>query len=599
MLPWRVELLLLAALPFLAYAADPPPEFSAAGVVRGTQAAPILVPGAGMSIYGSHLGPTPGCAANPDPKLRETVNPRNPDANFANQSVYPKELCGVVVMLGDKPAGLLYVSDKQINFKVPQDSAETGTLNLVVFSQGQSSAPLKMQAGFEKTSISLDQPAYTDLPVWLKVDTRMALGRVAYPSPIGPAGFGCDQVEVRRDGKPLPMLPGSDWMKYGGAFSGPPCGSYAFPAGNRRQGSLPLHLLYRFDSPGIYEVRYTRWSGFPGMPRSEVRAQSEWTAIEILPSAPNQREDWLDLVRKGQSTDAAEIVTDILPSVLGFPDVASFDIVTSYLYHPFPAVRRYAAHGLSYWPEDSTSAKLLALLHTKGPNDELVRFLLQQPEFGPAHHAEIVAACLPYLESDSPVAIDGALTALQWPPAAEPAVFEAMLRAAEDIVPRADAQTRNNLLQALAGPTSAPRNDPRVHVLLRKFLDQGYDVAAQPLLSFRDPDDLPRLGGVLAAVKADPLPYRPELLYQAFGSAAVPYLETALRASPGRFSERDIALQLMAAGDSVGFQYALRVIAPKGGTRLDMIQSLKRQFPELKGADDDAITVFVKARTGN
>ena len=36
---------------------DPPPEFSAAGAVRGVGTVKLLVPGVHMSIYGEHLGP--------------------------------------------------------------------------------------------------------------------------------------------------------------------------------------------------------------------------------------------------------------------------------------------------------------------------------------------------------------------------------------------------------------------------------------------------------------------------------------------------------------------------------------------------------------
>ncbi len=591
-------LLFASFLATFAFAADPPPEFSAAGVVRGSESAPILAPGAGMSIYGSHLAPFPGCAANADPKLRETVNPRNPDPEFASLSVYPKELCGVVVMVGDKAAGLLYVSEKQINFKVPQDSAESGTVDLVVYAHGSASAPLKMQAGFEKTTVSLAEPAYTDMPVWLKVDTKFGLGHVAYPFVLGPAGYGCNDVEVRRDGKILPVLPGSNWMKHGNIFAGSLCGSYALPAGNRKENRLPLHLLYRFDTPGAYEVRYTLRDQPQGFSTSKIRAQSEWTAIEILPSTPNQRRDWLELVRKRQSEDAAEIMTDILPSVLGFPDDAAFDIVVSYLYHPFQAVRRYAINGLLFWPEDSASTKLLALLPAKGPSDELVRFLLQQPDYGRAHQAEIVAASLPYLESDSSVAIDGALTAVQWSPAStDPAVFDALLNAAEHIVPRMDVQNRGNLLQALAWS-----KEEKAHLLLRKLVDEGYNVAAEPLVSFGDPDDLPRLGALLASperASGDQLGYLPVPMYQKFGSAAVPYFEAALRASPGQYTGQNLALQLMAGGDPLGFQYALQAMTSKGAAGVNMIRALKDQFAELKSSDDAAVLAFVQARAGN
>jgi len=591
-------LALASFLTNFAFAAGPPPEFSAAGVVRGAESAPILVPGAGLSIYGIHLGPVPGCTANADPKLRETINPRNPDPNFADLSVYPKELCGVQVLIGDKAAGLLYVSEKQINLKVPQDSAETGMVELRVLSQGQSSTPVRMPAGFEKTTVSLAEPAYVNMPVWLKVETRFGLGRVSYPSPIGPAGFGCNQVEVRRDGKLLPVLPGSNWMKYGGSFSGPPCGSYAFPAGDRKAGRLPLHLLYRFDMPGVYEVRYTARDRAIGPATSQIRAQSDWTPIEILPSTPDQRKEFLNAMGLSTTTDAAAIVTDILPNILGFPDDASFDLVARYLYHPFPAVRRYASDGLSYWPEDSTSARLLALLHSKGPSEELVRFLLRQPEFGKAHQTEIVAASLPYLESESSVAIDGALTAVQWPPAsADPAVFDALMNAAERIVRRMDVQNRGNLVQTLAWS-----KQEKAHLLLRKLVDEGYNVAAEPLVSFGDPSDLPRLGALLVSperASGDQLGFLPVPMYKTFGSAAVPYFEAALRASPGQYTRQNLALQLMAAGDPLGFQNALQGMTSKGAARINMIRALKDQFPELKSSDDDAVLAFVQARAGN
>lgn len=574
----------------LAHAADPP-QFPAAGVT-----APILAPGAGVSIYGTHLGPFPGCAAKPDPQLRETVNPNNPGPQFANLSVYPTELCGVRVLVGDKPAGLLYVSEKQINFKVPQDSAESGTVELRVVAQGQSSAPVEMPAGFGKTTISLAEPAYTNLPVWLKVDLRFGLGHVSYPYLLGPAGFGCNEVEVRRDGHLLPVLPGSNWMRYGMSYSGPPCGNYG-PLDGRAVDRLPLHLLYRFDAPGVYEVRYTlRDSAFG---RNGIRAQSDWTTVEILSSSPDRRQAFLAALRqRAAAANPAEILSDILPSVLGLADDASFDMVTGYLHHPDSAVRRYAMNGLSYWPEDSTSEKLLALLHTRGPSEELVRFLSRQPEFGKAHQAEILAAALPYLTSDSAVAIDGALTAVHWTPAEkDPAVLDALLNAAERIVPRADVQNRGNLLQTLAWS-----KQEKAHALLRKLVGQGYDLAAEPLVSFGDPEDLPRLGALLSSPgrsSGDQLGYLPVPMYKQFGKAAVPYFEAALRASPGPYTAQTLALQLMAAGDPLGFQYAMQVITPEGAARMNMLQALKNQFPELKSSGEDAILAFVKARSGN
>jgi hypothetical protein len=597
----RCFFMLMTILGSSALAADPPPEFPRAGVTQGTESARILTPGAGMSIYGSHLGPVPGCAAKADPTLRETLNPRNPYPYLADLSVYPRELCGVQVLIGDKSAGLLFVSDKQINFKIPQDGAESGSVDLRVVWQGQFSASVRFEAGFGKTSISLAQPAYNDMPLWLKVDLVFGLGHVAYPYVTGPAGFGCNQVEVRRNGKLLPMLPGSNWTRYGAGLSGNPCGSYA-PLAARSVDVLPLHLLYRFSTPGTYEVRYTLLTQPGSLVSARIRAQSDWTPIVVLPSGPNQRREWLkSMIKRASSADAGETLSDLLPSVLGFPDEASFQIVANSLYSPDASVRRYAMDGLSYWPEDATSEKLFASLRTKAPSEELIRFLLRRPEYRAKHQVEIATACLPYLESDSPMAIGGALAALRWPPpSVNSAVFQALLQAAEHIISHGDAQSASEVLQALAGPASAPILDPRVHALLRRLVDAGTVVAAQPLITFRDPDDLPRLGESLAKpARRDQLPYPPELLYESFGDSARPYLEQALRASPGRFSERDLAVQLMLADDPMGFQWALRAITAKGASRIDIMQALRSRFAELKADDDDAITAFVKAHAGN
>lgn len=88
-------------------------------------------------------------------------------------------------------------------------------------------------------------------------------------------------------------------------------------------------------------------------------------------------------------------------------------------------------------------------------------------------------------------------------------------------------------------------------------------------------------------------------MYKQFGKAAVPYFEAALRASPGPYTAQTLALQLMAAGDPLGFQYAMQVITPEGAARMNMLQALKNQFPELKSSGEDAILAFVKARSGN
>ena len=244
------------------------------------------------------------------------------------------------------------------------------------------------------------------------------------------------------------------------------------------------------------------------------------------------------------------------------------------------------------------SRRLLALLHAKGPSDAIVQFLMRQPAFRAAHLVEVAEASLPFLESDSPVVMGGAVAAIRWMPVASPAFVDAMLRSAEQVIPHVASQSAGDL----AGMLAASR-DPRAHALLRRLLEEGHEQVVTALASFGDPDDLPKLGAMLAEPgqgggAEEHLAYLPEILYKTYGDGATPYLENALHARPGRFTTRNIVWQLMAAGDPAGFQYALQAIEDKGVSRIDIIQALKAQFPELKTADDEAILAFVKERAG-
>jgi hypothetical protein len=580
-----------------AWGADPPPEFTAARVSRGGITVKILVPGVRMSIQGRHLGPPgTGCYGSADPQRRETLNPRRLDKRFVDTLIFPTELCGVQVFVGDKAAGLMYVSGGQIDFKIPQDSPESGSADLRVVYLGQSSAPVTMEAGFEKTTVSLEQPAYTGMPVWLKADLPLDSGAIQYPYYLGPAGFGCNEVEVRREGKLLTPMPGSSWMQSGFGGGGAICGSYSAAFASKHLGRLPLHLLYRFDAPGTYEVRLTLLGDPPGFgPPGDIRGRSEWTPIEVLPSRPNQRAQWLEALRARPPEDTAEVLTDTLPSVLGAPDDASFDILTGYLYHPDVFVRRYATNGLNYWPEESASRKLLSLLHTKGPSDAVIGFLTRQPRCRDSD--EIVEASLPFLESDSPVLMGGAVDALRPASRDKPAIREALLRSAEHVLSRADSQTLNEMAQMLAAT-----KDPRAHALLRSFVDRGNDQLLSPLLSFGDPADLPTLGALLALPGrdgvGDRVAFLPGSLYKIYGDAAIPYLERALSGSPGRFTAQNIARQLMAIDNPAGFQFAARAIERKSISRMDMIKALMSQFPELNSANEEAIAAFARKRAG-
>jgi len=53
----------------------------------------------------------------------------------------------------------------------------------------------------------------------------------------------------------------------------------------KHPGRLPLHLQYRFETPGAYEVRYLRKADQFGPRRDETLFRSDWTRMEVLPAA--------------------------------------------------------------------------------------------------------------------------------------------------------------------------------------------------------------------------------------------------------------------------------------------------------------------------
>jgi hypothetical protein len=321
--------------------------------------------------------------------------------------------------------------------------------------------------------------------------------------------------------------------------------------------------------------------------RTETRAQSEWTPIQILPAIPKQRGEWLDAIRQRAASDPGELLSDILPGILGLPDSASLEVLVGYLYHTDPSVRRFAEGGLSYWPDDVSSRRLLALLQTKGPTDQLVRALLWSKEMRAKNLADIVRLSLPYLQSDSPVLAGGALAAVRETLGADAAAREALVQAGPRL---AQTLKDGNTLQMLA-----ETKDERAHRVLRSLAEKGTSEALQPLASFGDSNDLPLIAEHLVQERDF---FLSDVLYRSYGSAAVPYLRSALSSSPERFMAESLAGALMTAGDPAGFAYALQRIHEKGGLRTAMFQSLRSRFPELKSASDEEVVSFVAAHAG-
>jgi hypothetical protein len=576
----------LGLLPF-AIACAQPPSFRADRVLpSGAARQAPLAPGMLVSIYGEHLGPATQCIANADTRRTETPNPARPVQSFAERLIYPTDLCGVQVFLAGIPAGLLYISEKQINFKVPQDAPFTGDAELKVLYQ-QQAGTASVRLGLETTTLSVEGEARVAAPLWIHIEAPFGWSSlVQYPVGARPNDFGCNELELRRNGVALPRIalrPPSGGIAGGGLM----CGNIGIEGGPLHTGRLPLHLLYRFTEAGVYEVRYTRRGMDPRDP-SKIQLQSEWTPIQVLPRAPGPR------VARPAPTAPAELLSDYLPGLLGFSDPAALDAVVACLYHPNYTVRTYASAALAYWPQSEADARVDRELSSRGPSDMTVEGTLQR-------HPGMLALVLPYLKSDDPALLRGALTGVARWVYAHPADAQAetaLIAAAEHVIAAGDEQTVINYAAALGTV-----RDPRAGTLLWNLVQRNV-AREQALIAIswrKDPRDLPRLAALLESPAAgDPLSYKlaslPYALRNSFGDAALPYLESALKNSDFVWVRTNCARELILAGRPSGFAFAAQAIEQKTRYVREMVQFVQDRFPELRGRDDAAVLAFLRAR---
>jgi hypothetical protein len=244
-----------------------------------------------LELYGSNLAPDPICREAKAPDLRQ--------------------ICGVRVLVGTSLAELMYVSSKQINFKIPPDAPADGLAPLRVCVGTECSAPVLLQFSTRTAMLSLEGAAHVHMPIWIHVDPPPPYF-ITYPcinQPLLTPGY---QFEVRRNGRSVdritqPALPPDNTSPIAGCLWS-------------SRGSLPLHLSYRFDEPGDYAVRLIAKKG------TEIVYQSDWTGITIEPFSEEQRDAWLRLQEATALSNAAG-VEDFVASLLALPDEKVLEIL--------------------------------------------------------------------------------------------------------------------------------------------------------------------------------------------------------------------------------------------------------------------------------
>ena len=461
----------------------------------------------------------------------------------------------------------------------------------IVLCEGRSGYSLKSPPGQEIARLSFEEPVRVGGAVWAHVELpNNSQGMVQYPVGVEPDNLGCHEFEVRRNGVLLPRIVVRYLINVSGGLS---CGVIGIPGRPMKHlGRLPLHLQYRFETPGIYEVRYTRKADEFGPRRAETLFRSDWTRMEVQPATP--------ATIASPPQDPVEILSDFLPSILGFPNGERISVVLDYLYHPQETVRRYAANDLGYWPDDEIQRRLSALVRTRGPSDVFVdRIMTSAPE--------LAEAMFSHLSSDDPVIVRGAVIAASrvvstyqqlFSDAVKTRAEDALIAAAEHVVRVGDGQAINDFAAALGA-----MRDERGHQILWDFVRRrvAYEQSLIAIPWRKDLKDLPRLAAILdAPATGDPLSTElsslPYSLHKAYGAAALPVLENALKNSGYVWVRTDCARELIGENRPSGFAFVADAIEKDRFYKREMIQFLRDRFPELRDADDAAVLAFLKRR---
>ncbi len=337
MLKFRFPLLILFLLsPAAGQAPVPAPTFGRENILpHGRVSSKLLAPGMIVELWGRNL------ASGVCGPIREP---------------YPLDLCGVHVLIDSRPAELLYVSSYQINLRIPADLPADGFLPIQVCNGTVCSVPVVMQFSSRTAVLSLQRLAYVHMPVWIHVDAPAPYD-VPYPCPQWPWGFRGIEFQVRHNGRDLAPLPQPSPPDQAFGGSSDTC----FPL---LQGVLPLHLLYRFDEPGEYNIRLTARKG------TEILYQSDWTPIRIDPFSERQRDEWLRSTEATVQANDVNAVLDVVSSLLAWPDEKALAILLKLIPAETGACAGYGCT-ISMFSRTALAAFDPALLQREIPRERL------------------------------------------------------------------------------------------------------------------------------------------------------------------------------------------------------------------------------------
>jgi hypothetical protein len=376
------------------------------------------------------------------------------------------------------------------------------------------------------------------------------------------------------------------------------------PADSPR-GRLPLHLQYRFDVPGKYEIRFigTRMEPEPGRGIQTVQVdESDWTEIEILPYSDAEREKWIEEQIPKMPSSPGMLVGDAIPALLAVPDALALSAILPELYDRDDLVRRFTAASLAMFDSALLAKQMTALVRAKGPTEEIARVLDGHDELFEGGHQAFLALLPAFLNSDAAQAQAGALQYLVWEQNHDWGKTreivnqrtDLVLKAAPAILDRGNANLQQLLAEALGSiKTDASRD------LLWKMIEAGKSEGQSriALTWIGDARDLPRLAGLLTQADStdSSLPFS---LHHAYGGAALPWLDRAARDTTHVSVRIACARELVLASRVEGFRYLLETTTETPSAKREVVQFIRDRFPDLRDAPEDAALAFLRSKAG-
>lgn len=449
------------------------------------------------------------------------------------------------------------------------------------------------------TKISLPEPAYIGMPIWMEVVSATGY-KIHYPSSTTPNDFYCNQVEVKQNGRLLPAVTGSPAAgRAGGA-----CGWLGMAG--IAESKLPIHLQYLLTEPGTYMVRFTRREYRREKRGEQIGEQSDWLPMHLRVAPTGTVEQWLTGELAALPVTPGRLLGDALPSLLASRDPRVLRLMIDTSYNPDPLVAAYAANSLELFDPMKVRPMLLSVLHGRGPNDALGYLFGSRGNIIVPIAAQIVAVSLPYLHSSNPTEVEGAvhvLSILRDPyyglPPETLAQIASALQADIDLIV---SQSNEKAAWWVANFLGATR-PPNGRELLWKLIDAGL-AEEQTLICvawYKNPSDLPRLTAIVKQDNpTDPHGRSHSGIVMHFGSEygdiARPYLRDLLATSQQTWVRTAAAKDLVQMNDPAGWEFFIGVIHQRPFYRDEMVQWLGDNFPAIRGADDPAIVTFLESR---